>query len=72
MTLKECIEIGKECGMTNLKECFNNIDFHTTQLFEYDKMISGLNELSREIEEKYNITHLDNEAFFEYIEKIKV
>lgn len=42
MKLKECIEIGKECGLFSIGECYNNIVLHSLSLFKYD-------DISREI-----------------------
>lgn len=72
MNLLKCIEIGKECGMTNLRECFNNISFHSTMLFAYEDINDELNELIKEIEQKYGIGNLTDLEFYDYLEKITV
>ena len=45
MKLKKCIEIGKECGLTTVGECIDNINIHSMNLFEYTKIDKELNEL---------------------------
>ena len=72
MILDECIEIGKECGLTDLRECFNNIDIHSTMLFKYEEINKELNDLIDDIEQKYSIGHLASPEFFEYLQNIKI
>lgn len=49
MTLKDCLEIGKECGLTTLKECYDNIYYHATSLFAYKDINKELLELQKDI-----------------------
>lgn len=72
MTLDKCIEIGRECGMTNMRECFNNIDYHSTMLFKYEEINKELNELIKEIEEKWDIGYLESPDFFDYLGNVKI
>jgi len=72
MKLQECIKIAKECGLINLKEAYNNIDFHSVNFFIYENIAKEMNELANEIEEKYNLHSLSNEEFFKTIEGIKI
>ncbi len=72
MTLDECIAMGKECGMTDMRECFNNIDYHSAMLFKYEEINKELNELIHDIEVKYSIGHLASPAFFDYLQGIKI
>ena len=32
MTLKTCMSIGKDCGLTTIEECYDNIYFHAILL----------------------------------------
>jgi len=60
MTLKECIEMGRECGLITLGEAYDNISIHSTSLFKYEEIENELQELRNEIGKKYNfkeITH---------------
>ena len=43
MKLKKCIEIGKECGLTTVGECIDNINIHSMNLFEYTKIDKEMN-----------------------------
>ena len=58
--------------MVNMRECFNNIDYHSTMLFKYEEINKELNELIKEIEEKYNIGHLESGDFFNYLGNVKI
>lgn len=49
MKLKECIEIGKECGLFSIGECYNNIVLHRLSLFKYDDISREIKELQKDI-----------------------
>ena len=49
MTLKICLEIGKECGLTTIEECFYNILIHSTSIFKYEDIQKELLELQKDI-----------------------
>ena len=36
MTLQDCLELGKECGLSTLDECVRNVEIHSSSLFKYD------------------------------------
>lgn len=49
MKLFEVCEIGRECGLTTLKEALENIQFHAANLFSYKEINNELHELYEEI-----------------------
>ena len=49
MKLIECLDIGKECGLTTLKECYDNIFFHAQNIFKYEDIDKELLELQKDI-----------------------
>lgn len=51
MKLKECLEIGKECGLTTLNEALMNIEIHATNVFSYSEMSNELNELYESVKD---------------------
>ncbi len=63
MTLQECLELGKECGLTTLDECVRNVEIHSTSLFKYDTLTEELTELYEDIEEQ------KPEWFYEHYKK---
>ena len=52
MTLQECLELGKECGLTTLDECVRNVEIHSINLFKYDAFEEELTELYEDIKEQ--------------------
>ena len=65
MKLKECMEIGKECGLYSIEECYDNIILHRLSLFEY-------NDISKEIEElQKGIFHNYPKLFSEMFQRRK-
>ena len=38
MKLKECLELGKECGLTTWEDCYVNVDLHAMCIFKYDEI----------------------------------
>lgn len=52
MTLAECLELGKECGLSTVQECVLNVEIHATSLFSYDKMNDELQELYCDLEKE--------------------
>lgn len=49
MKLKECMEIGKECGLYSIKECYENIILHSLSLFKYDDISKEIKELQMDL-----------------------
>lgn len=65
MKLKECMELGKECGLYSIEECYDNIILHRLSLFEY-------NDISKEIEElQKDIFHNYSDLFFDMFQRRK-
>lgn len=56
MTLKQCLEIGKECGLETIGESLFNIDLHAMNIFEYSKITEEINQLVSEANELYSKT----------------
>ena len=50
MKLKECIEMGKCCGLLTLGESWSNIKIHSMQIFSYEKITEEMQELANEID----------------------
>lgn len=48
MLYKECLEIGKDCGLGTPYECIRNISMHCTQIFPYERINAELNELAED------------------------
>lgn len=49
MKLKECLEIGKTCGLTTLEECYDNVYLHASSLFKYDEIGKEILELQQDM-----------------------
>lgn len=49
MKLKECLEIGKTCGLTTLEECYDNVYLHAGSLFKYDEIGKEILELQQDM-----------------------
>ena len=45
MKLKECLELGKECGLTTWEDCYVNVDLHAMCIFKYDEINKEILEL---------------------------
>lgn len=61
MRLKECMEIGKECELYSIEECYDNIILHRLSLFEYDDISKEIEELQKDI--LYNYPDLFSDMF---------
>lgn len=49
MKLKTCMEIGKNCGLTKIEECYDNIYLHSSMKFKYQDINKEIEELQRDI-----------------------
>lgn len=49
MKLKECMELGKDCGLQSIDECYLNIEIHALSLFQYEYINKELSELQKDI-----------------------
>ena len=49
MKLKECLELGKECGLTTWEDCYVNVDLHAMCIFKYDEINKELLELQKDM-----------------------
>ena len=63
MTLQDCLELGRECGLSTLDECVRNVEIHSCSLFNYDDLANELTELYEDIEEQ------EPEWFYEHYKK---
>lgn len=61
MRLKECMEIGKACGLYSIEECYDNIILHKLSLFKYDDISKEIEELQEDI--LYNYPDLFSDMF---------
>lgn len=43
------MEIGKECGLYSIKECYENIILHSLSLFKYDDISKEIKELQMDL-----------------------
>lgn len=55
MKLKECLELGKDCGLETLGECLSNVQIHAPTLFAYDQISDEWNELIKETNDYVNL-----------------
>ena len=49
MKLKECMELGKECGLQSIGECYLNIEIHALSLFSYEDINKEILELQKDL-----------------------
>ena len=49
MKLKECLELGKICGLTTWEQCYNNVDLHAMSIFKYDEINKEILELQKDM-----------------------
>ena len=49
MTLETCVSIGKDCGLTTIEECYDNIYFHAMNIFTYCEIEKEILELQQDI-----------------------
>lgn len=61
MKLKECMELGKECGLYSIEECYDNIILHRQSLFEHNDILKEIEELQKDI--LYNYPDLFSDMF---------
>ena len=67
MSLDECINIGSENGYTTLLDCIQHVETHAGQLFEWNKIESELDELHKDIENKFPIFYKNHFSNGRYI-----
>ena len=60
MTLNECIEMGRECGLTTLGEAYDNVSIHATSLFKWEDIEKEIQELNNEIGAKYGFKEISD------------
>lgn len=53
MKLYECMELGRDCGLNTIEECYDNVEMHCGCLFRYEDTAAEFAELQNEIKEKY-------------------
>lgn len=49
MKLKECLELGKACGLTTWEECYDNIYLHAGNIFKYEEIKNEILELQKDM-----------------------
>lgn len=63
MKLKDCLEIGYNCGLETVSEAVYNVELHRGNIFSYDKMNEELHELYLDI-------YTSHQKAIEYCEKL--
>lgn len=63
MKLKNCLEIGHDCGLETVKEAIFNVELHRGNFFSYENMNEELCEL-------YNDVYASHQKAIEYCEKL--
>ncbi len=54
MKLKECLELGLECGLKDVGDAYMNVYCHAMNLFKYDEISKEISEINIEYNELYN------------------
>lgn len=72
MKLRECLELGRECGLTDVGEAYLNVKMHMTMLFDYDHMADEMNEVTLEYNDLYNNKLLDSNTTIEDALKLEL
>ena len=49
MKLKECLELGKACGLNTWEECYDNVYLHAINIFNYSDINKEILELQKDI-----------------------
>lgn len=49
MLLGTCLEIGKECGLSTIEECYDNVYRHSINIFKYEDINKEILELQKDI-----------------------
>ena len=49
MKLKECLELGKACGLTTWEECYDNVYLHAGSIFKYEEIANEILELQKDM-----------------------
>lgn len=49
MKLRQCLELGKVCGLETVEECYNNVSIHSSSLFKYEDAVREVTELHQDI-----------------------
>lgn len=57
MKIKNCLELGKECGLTTVGQCIDNVEIHSISLFVHTDIQKEINELYMEL--RLLCTHMD-------------
>ncbi|MCP3899148.1 MAG: hypothetical protein GY707_05430 [Desulfobacteraceae bacterium] len=50
MKLKDCLELGKECGLNTIEECVSNVVMHSTSMFVHAQLNKELKELQQDLD----------------------
>lgn len=65
MTLKTCLEIGKDCGLETVGEALYNIDLHAMNIFDYSKIVMELEHLKLQADDLYSKTNFTSDSAVE-------
>ena len=58
MKLKDCLDIGLNCGMSTVTDCVANVQIHAMNIFVYSKISEELKELNSELSSLIRQNHL--------------
>lgn len=60
MTLKNCLEIGIECGLKTISEAILNIEIHAMNIFSYSELNEELEQIYEEKEGLLSQSHFSD------------
>ena len=71
MKLKECLELGQDCGFETARESIRNVYLHSSSMFAYSEIQKELDELYTEANELVAITTTTDITIQKALEIIK-
>ena len=66
MKLLGAVQLGSECGLGTVEECFNNVSFHSLSLFEYDKLGDELIDLEEDLSSYAKFFNISEDEVFNW------
>lgn len=67
MTLKMCLEIGRNCGLETMGEALYNIDLHAMNIFDYSKIVIELEHLKLQVDDLYSKTNFTKDSLVDKV-----
>ena len=62
MTLKDCLEIGLDCGLDFIDEALLNINLHAINIFNYSDITEELESLNLQADNLYSTTNFTKDS----------